>query len=229
MPHKGRLVAEKKIEIVEEYIAGKIGLASVLQKCGISNQTFYDWVRLYKAWGSEWLIPSSRKRKYSAELKQCAVEEYLYGTNSLIGICEKYNISGHSMVQQWIKKYNSHEDFKRPNSGGVIYMAKGRKTTQEERIEIVSHCIANNNDYGLTTEKYSISYQQIYTWVRKYEAGGVEALSDRRGKRKDESAMTDVERLRAQLKLQKAENLRLQMENDLLKKLEALERGIDED
>jgi len=40
--------------------------------------------------------------------------------------------------------------------------------------------------------------------------------------------MNEVEKLRAQLKLQKAENLRLQMENDLLKKLEALERGQDD-
>jgi regulator of replication initiation timing len=41
--------------------------------------------------------------------------------------------------------------------------------------------------------------------------------------------MTEVEKLRAQLKLKEAENLRLQMENELLKKLEALERGRDED
>ena len=106
-------------------------------------------------------------------------------------------------------------------------MAKGRMATLEERIEIVSHCVANDKDYRKTIEQYGVSYQQIYTWVRKYEAGGVDALSDRRGKRKYESTMTDVEKLRAQLKLQKAENLRLQMENDLLKKLEALERGID--
>lgn len=108
-------------------------------------------------------------------------------------------------------------------------MAKGKKTTQEERIESVSHCIANNKDYGLTIEMYGVSYQQIYSWVRKYEADGIDALSDRRGKRKDGASMSEMERLVAQLKLKEAENLRLQMENDLLKKLAALERGIDED
>jgi len=41
--------------------------------------------------------------------------------------------------------------------------------------------------------------------------------------------MSEVEKLHAQLKLKKAENLRLQMENDLLKKLEAFGRGRDED
>lgn len=70
-----------------------------------------------------------------------------------------------------------------------------------------------------------MSYQQIYGWVRKYEKDGVDGLTDRRGKRKDKASMTEVEKLRAQLKLKDAENLRLQMENELLKKLEALERG----
>ena len=108
-------------------------------------------------------------------------------------------------------------------------MTKGRGTTLQERIEIVSHCISNNKDYGKTIEQYGISYQQIYSWVRKYEKDGSDGLADRRGKRKDEASMTEVERLRAQLKLKEAENYRLQMENELLKKLEALERGWDKD
>ena len=33
-------------------------------------------------------------------------------------------------------------------------MTKGRTTTLEERIEIVSYCIANGKDYGATIEKY---------------------------------------------------------------------------
>ena len=49
-------------------------------------------------------------------------------------------------------------------------MNKGKKTTQEERAEIVAFCIEHGKDYGLAMEKYSVSYQQIYSWVRKYEA-----------------------------------------------------------
>jgi len=110
-------------------------------------------------------------------------------------------------------------------AGGAINMTKGRETTLEERIEMVSHCIANNKDYGKTIEQYGVSYQQIYGWVRKYEKDGAGGLADRRGKHKDVASMTEVERLKAQLKLKEAENLRLQMENELLKKLKALERG----
>lgn len=49
-------------------------------------------------------------------------------------------------------------------------MTKGRTTTYEERIEIVSFCIERGNDYTATIEKYGVSYQQIYSWVRKYNS-----------------------------------------------------------
>lgn len=79
-------------------------------------------------------------------------------------------------------------------------MTKGRVTTLDERIEIISYCIENAKDYGKAVEKYHVSYQQIYNWVKKYEESGVNGLIDRRGKRKPLEEMTDVERLRAELK-----------------------------
>jgi transposase len=33
-------------------------------------------------------------------------------------------------------------------------MTKGRKTTYEERVEIVKHCIENNYNYTETSQKY---------------------------------------------------------------------------
>ena len=38
-------------------------------------------------------------------------------------------------------------------------MTKGRSTTLNERIEIVSYCIAQNKDYTKAMEKYKASYQ----------------------------------------------------------------------
>ena len=48
-------------------------------------------------------------------------------------------------------------------------MSNGRKTTLEERTEIVAFCIANGKDYGVAAEKYGVSYQQVYSRVHKYE------------------------------------------------------------
>lgn len=72
-------------------------------------------------------------------------------------------------LRDWILWYNGHKEIKGCSSTkGEIYMTKGRKTTQKERVEIVAFCIEYNKDYGLTVETYNVSYQQIYAWVRKY-------------------------------------------------------------
>jgi transposase-like protein len=97
-------------------------------------------------------------------------------------------------------------------------MTKGRATTLEERMEIVSFCIANGKNYGLTMNKYGVSYQQVYSWVRKYEERGMDGLMDRRGKRKPLEEMSEVERLRAENKRLRAEIEQKEMENAILKK-----------
>lgn len=96
-------------------------------------------------------------------------------------------------------------------------MTKGKTTTYEERIEIVSYCIEHGNDYTAAIEKYGVSYQQIYSWVRKYNEKGAEGLVDKRGKRKPESEMTEVEKLKAENRLLEARNRRLETECAVLK------------
>lgn len=179
----------------------------------------------YQTQGPQGLVPKSKTTSYSAELKHQVVEEYLAGKGSLRDLCKKYVISKPEIIRRWVKKYNGHEELEAHGSGGSeIYMTSGRITTLEERIEIVEFCISNRKDYKATIEKYGVSYHQIYTWVRKYAEQGVEGLADRRGKRKDVTSMTEVESLQAQLKLKEEENRRLQIENELLKKLDEVER-----
>ena len=211
MGKKQRLAADEKANIVEAYLSGREGRATILQKYGTAWSTLRDWVRLYETRGIDGLMSYSKSRKYTAEIKITAVREYLEGKGSHSDICKKFDISSTSMLRKWIKWYNCHGEFKQPKTGGAVYMAKGRKTTKDERIEIVSHCIASNKDYNGIIKQYGVSYSQLYGWVRKYENEGASGLLDRRGKRKTEESMTEVEKLQAQLKLQKAENLRLQM------------------
>jgi len=213
-----------KIEAVQRWLSGEAGQTTIARSLSVSIACLQQWIRNYESMGVEAFSPTFRK-KYPAELKTAAVKDYLDGVGSLDSICKKYCIRAKSKLEQWIIQYNGHVNFERPSNGGVIYMAKGRATTLEERIDIVSYCISNNMDYSKTIKQYGVSYQQIYGWVKKYETGGSDALVDRRGKQKDGSRMTEVEKLRAQLKLKEAENRRLQIENDVLKKLEELERG----
>ena len=104
-------------------------------------------------------------------------------------------------------------------------MTKGRKTTQEERAQIVAFCIEHGKDYGLTVETYQVSYQQIYSWVRKYEVSGVDGLVDRRGKAKPEDELTEAERLRQENRMLQAMLKDKEMEIALLKKLRELRGG----
>ena len=103
-------------------------------------------------------------------------------------------------------------------------MTKGRKTTFEERIEIVQYCIAHDYNYVKTAEQYQVSYQQARNYTMKYKAGGVEALRDNRGKRKSPNEMSELEKLRAEVKILRAEKEHAEMEVSFLKKLEEIER-----
>ena len=167
-----------------------------------------------------------KNKKYSIEFKIQAVEAYLRGEGSLREICKKHEISDKHVLQNWILWYNGHREFKeRSSAKGEIYMTKGRKTTQEERAEIVAFCIEHNKDYGLTVETYKVSYQQIYAWVRKYEEGGVDKLKDNRGRTKPADEMTEVEKLKAEMKILEAKNRQLEIENAFIKKLQELKGG----
>ena len=169
---------------------------------------------------------SHKKKVYSAELKIQAVEEYLSGKGSQREICKKYGILAKRTLEVWIMWYNGHREIKKRSSAkGEIYMTKGRKTTQEERAEIVAFCIGHGKDYGLTVETFKVSYQQIYSWVKKYEEKGVNGLTDRRGKAKPESELTEEERLRQENKILQAKIKDQEMEIALLKKLRELRGG----
>ena len=167
-----------------------------------------------------------KQKKYSAELKLQAVQDYLTGKGSLRQICRQYGIKDKRQLRNWISCYNGHKDFKeRSGARGEIYMTKGRKTTQEERSQIVAFCIEHGKDYALTVETYQVSYQQIYSWVRKYEARGVDGLVDRRGKAKPEDELTEAERLRQENRMLQAKLKDKEMEIALLKKLRELRGG----
>ena len=99
-----------------------------------------------------------------------------------------------------------------------------RKTTIEERKEIVNYCIDHNRDFKNTAAKFDVSYSQVYSWVKKYDADGESGLTDRRGQHKVDNEVDELERLRR-------ENLRLkrQLEEkdrvvELLKKVKEFER-----
>jgi transposase-like protein len=167
-----------------------------------------------------------RNKRYSKELKQEAVQAYIRGEGSYEVLRKRFGLLSTKQLRDWVKWYNGHKEFKeRRRAGTEIYMTKGRKTTQEERAEIVAFCIEHGKDYPLTIQTYGVSYQQIYAWVRKYEERGIDGLKDGRGRTKPVEEMSETERLRMENKILKAQLKDAEMENKLLKKLRELRGG----
>ncbi|NFA44599.1 transposase [Clostridium botulinum] len=224
MSRKTKCSLDEKLKGIKEYLSGEKSVVEICDELSINGSTFYDWVKIYNDLGELNLIISTKNKCYSDSLKLKAVEDYLAGKGSLRSICNIYGISCPRVLRDWIKKYNGHNIEESRKRQGDRIMTNGRKTTYEERIKIVAFCIANNDDYQETADKFKVSYQQVYAWVRKYKNNGCEALLDRRGKRKEAINLSESEKLSMQLKLIEAENKRLKMENDFLKKLEQIER-----
>ena len=119
--------------------------------------------------------------------------------------------------------YNSNKELRDYDPRPEVYVAMARKTTKEERQEIVQYCLEQGKDYKGTAEKYDVSYTQVYQWVRKYLESGETRLEDRRGKRKRDEELDELERLRREnqrLKKKLEESDRL---NQLLKKVREFE------
>jgi len=225
MPYKAKISGTEKIATIEKYLRGENSLRHFANLLDVTHQSIQQWLQTYQSLGPNALLNPSKKTTYSKELKTLIANDYLAGGGSHMEICKKYGIKSTRTLRDWIFEHNGHEKSKTSVIGGTPIMTKGRATTYDERVEIVKYCIEHQNNFAETAHKFQVSYQQIYSWTNKYYTNGVGELQDRRGKNKSEDNMSEVEKLRAQNKLLGAENIRKQMEIDLLKKLEELERG----
>ena len=187
MSKRSKYPAEKKFEIIKEYENKIYSIKEITFIYKISTTTLKKWIYDYQKQGAEGLKESKTWKRYSKELKEQAVIDYISGACSLSNIVRKYEISSTSVLKKWINKYNGHRELTAKEKGMSLSMTKGRKTSLKERIEIVQYCIAHKTDYKKAVEKYHISYQQVYQWVKKYEAVGEDALKDKRGTKKDET------------------------------------------
>ena len=211
------------LEAVQEYLEGRSSQQAIADRLQVDRSSLRQWINKYESMGADAFIESGNKR-YPKEVKEQAVADYLAGRGSLLDICKIHKIRSTAQLRNWIKKYNSHEELKASGTGGAVIMTKGRKTSFNERVEIVRYCIAHDHNYAETAAKYDISYQQARSYTIKYEDGGVEALQDRRGRSKPKEEMSELEKLRAENKLLRAEKERAEMEASFLKKLDEIER-----
>lgn len=225
MPREQKLRLEEKVEIIQEYLKGRISKSEAARRGGVARDTIEQWARNYEADGIDAFL-SAKNRVYSPELKQLAVKDYLSGSGSQSDICKRYHIRKRAQLQKWIQVYNEHGDFNSVKySGGGSYMKQGRETTLEERVQIVRDCISGGKNYGEMAIKYQVSYQQVRSWTLRFEQMGEAGLQDRRGRRKkDQTPRTELEQAQIEIEQLKHKLYLAEMENALLKKLDEVER-----
>ena len=226
MPHKQKATAEEKTRVTQKCLSGRMTRSEAAALLQVDITTISDWIDQYESEGPSAFLSRERNRVYTAELKTRAVISYLNGEGSLRDICRKYAIHNKYQLRDWIRVYNAHGEFNsRKHSGGGSYMSTSRNTTQEERLQIVKESLASGRNYGEVAQKYNVSYQQVRNWTLRYEKMGEAGLEDRRGRRKkDQKPRTELEKAQIEIEKLKHQLYMAEMERDLLKKLQELER-----
>lgn len=215
---------EFRAMVSQEYLDGLGSYDALAAKYQIGRTQLREWIAKYRQHGLSAFQSTKGNAPYSSEFKTLCAEAVLSGQASVDHIVAKFNISSRKVLRDWISMYNANRELKDYDPKREVYMAEARrKTTIEERMEIVQYCIEHDRNYKDTASLYDVSYSQVYSWVKKYDADGEDGLSDKRGHHKTDGEVDELERLRR-------ENLRLkcQLEEkdmvvELLKKVKEFE------
>jgi len=221
---------QTKIDACKDYLEGKLSHKEICFKYGI----YYDekshtsrlnkWIHWYRVDGEEAFISTPRNHAYSSEFKTLVVKAYLAGYGSYADIAAEYHIPSQETVRKWVLRYNANRELRDYIPKREVYMAESRrKTSFEERKEIVEYCLLHNRDYKGTASLYDVSYNQVYSWVKKYVVAGDEGLSDKRGHHKTDNEVDELERLRRENKRLKRQLEENDMLVQLLKKVKEFE------
>lgn len=215
---------EFRAQVSQEYLDGYGSYDFLATKYNIGSKTLKQWVAKYRIYGIEAFTVKQGNSTYTGEYKVMCVKAVLSGEGSIDDIVAKYNISSRHVLRHWIMKYNANRELKDYDPKKEVYMATSRKkTTIEERKEIVKYCINHERNYKDTAISFDVSYSQVYSWVKKYDVNGEEALTDRRGRHKADDEVNELERLRRENFRLKCQLEEKNMLTELLKKVKELE------
>lgn len=192
----------------------------------LAETTFGQNVLRYLEHGMSGIQSQAKNNTYSRAFKETVVQEHLQEGVTLSQLARKYQIPQVSTVRRWVIRYTGGEEIRNYIPKPEVYTMTGKKTTQEERIEIVKDYLVTGLSYKDTAEKHGVSYNNVYAWVQKYKDHGPAGLADGRGRGKPNAIQTAEEKLRTENMALKARNQYLEAENAALKKLEEMEREL---
>lgn len=224
MGRKQKHSKEVKLLAIKQYKEGLKTILQISDELNVFYTTIHKWIMNHNYMGDSAFDEKPRNKTYSKELKTEAIRAYLNGEGSYPEIAAKYQILSQATLISWVSKYNRDTEIKEYNPKRYVYMAKSRKVSYEEKLEIIEWTIENNYQYKLAAEKFETSYAQVFNWVRKYKQDGKDGIIDNRGKRKQVENLTELEKLKLEVELLRRKNERLEMESEVIKKFQEIER-----
>ena len=155
--------------------------------------------------------------KYSNELKLEIVKYCIEGYHSKYDAAKKFNIPSPTPIDDWVRKYKEH---------GVEGLIKQKKSSysREFKQNVVEYMHSNHLSATETAIHFRIVTKVVLKWERIYYEEGPQGLYiERRGRSKNMSSKSKKKNLNKEIEEDLiAENQRLRMENEYLKKLNAL-------
>ena len=155
--------------------------------------------------------------KYSHKFKLEVVEYYINKNVGYSTLAKHFGIN-HELARGWIKKYEKH---------GIEGLLKQKCSSYsgDFKVYVVEYMHNNHLSLAETAFQFRLANHNIVgKWERIYYEEGPQALyNERRGRRKNMSSKQEKKRLSKETEEDLiAENQRLRMENEYLKKLNAL-------
>ena len=155
--------------------------------------------------------------KYSDEFKIQVVRYCIEGRNSRSGAAKVFNIPSSTIVKEWLKNYKEH---------GIEGLIKQQKYSYsgEFKENVIEYMHNNHLSATETAVHFKVSTTSVRKWNRIYYEKGPQGLYKKQcGRNKNMSSKPRKKKLSKETEQDLiAENQRLRMENEYLKKLNAL-------
>ena len=155
--------------------------------------------------------------KYSKEFKLEVVKYCIEKHHSSYDAAKEFNIPSPTPIKRWIRKYKEH---------GLEGLFKQQKSSYGGKFKqnVIEYMHINHLSATETGMHFRVEVSSVLKWERIYYKEGPQALYDeRRGRKKNMSSKPKKKNLNKEVEEDLiAENQRLRMENEYLKKLNAL-------
>lgn len=159
--------------------------------------------------------------KYSKEFKLEVVKYYLQEHHSYSECCKKFNIPSMTPIKQWVDKYQLY---------GVEGIFKNLKSSYDGNFKqnVVEYMHTNHLSATETANYFKLgNHSVVLKWERIYYEEGPQGLYiERRGRNKNMNSKPKKKKIDKEIEEDlMAENQRLRMENEYLKKIKCLSSG----